>query len=346
MSEITRTEIWSGALFPYTQWDDSDKNGRVSVPELRPLPAIKNPHFIAEINAEIEGYYRSMIDHLDKNGDGVSFEEIKQGFFPQEYNYEIDYNEAAQKLLSEGVYKASKCPVMFVTDKTLPQGVKDLEYYQEIASADIEAGACKTMRVAFVDGEFLHAQFLTKEAFCVVYIAPKYIREAKEKGPQQLMNIMRHEMVHVRQDLTGRSDESEGLSTLIARRADFQSEQALRDFAGLGVGNDILELEAYKTTIRDCIAQRNTAEIKETSAKINIYFSSLNYMMSILKKAGVADMAGLIGQMRSEVLSDAEIEEINSQIRSLVEDVKEGKEDHFINKDFSREDLLKKYGAK
>lgn len=346
MAEITRTELWSGALFPYTQWDDSDKNGMVSVPELRPLPAIKDPKIIAGVISEIEGYYRPMIKHLDKNGDGVSFEEVKQGFFPQEYNYEIDYNEAAQKLLSEGVYKASKCPVMFVTDKTLPQGVKDLEYYREIASADIEAGACKTMRVAFVNGGFDYAQFLTKEAFCIVYIAPKYIREAKEKGPQQLMNIMRHEMVHVRQDLTGRSDEAEGLSTLIARRMDFSNEQDLRDFARLGVGNDILELEAYKTTVRDCLSQKNTSEIKETCAKINIYFSSLNYMMSILKKAGVADMAGLIGQMRSEVLSDAEIEEINSQIRPLVEDVKEGKEDYFINKDFSREDLLKKYGAK
>jgi len=346
VAEITRTELWSGALFPYTQWDDRDKNGRVSAPELRPLPAIKDPEIASQVNAEIEGYYRPMISHLDKNGDGLSFDEIKQGFFPSEYNYEIDYNEAAQKLLSEGAYKASKCPVMFVTDKTLPQGVKDLEYYQDIAAPDIEAGACKTMRVAFVNGGFAYAQFLTKEAFCVVYIAPKYVREAKEKGPQQLMNIMRHEMVHVRQDLTGRSDEAGGLSTLIARRMDLPDEQLLGELMSLGVGNDIMELEAYKTTIRDCISQKNTEGIKETCAKINIYFSSLNYMLGVLKRTGVADMSGLIDRMRSEALSDAEIEEINSQIKPLVEDVKEGKEDYFISKAFSREDLVRKYGPR
>jgi len=346
VAEITRTELWSGALFPYTQWDDSDKNGRVSMSELRPLPAIKDPKIIAGVTSEIEGYYRPMIKHLDKNGDGMSFEEVKQGFFPQEYNYDMDYDEAAKKLLSEGIYRVSGRPIMFVTQGTLPKEIKSLEYYQKLVSPAIEAGMCKTMRVAFVDGRFDYAPFLTKEAFSVVYISPRYIQEAKEKDPKKLANILRHEMVHVKQDLTGRSDEAEGLSTLIARRMDLPNEQILEDLMGLCVGNDIMELEAYKVTIRDYLSQKNTAEIKETCAKINIYFSSLNYMLSILRKAEMPDMIGLIDRMRGEALSDAEIEEINSKIRPLVEDVKEGKEDYFINKDFSKEGLLKKYGVK
>ncbi len=343
MSEITKMELWAGALYPYTKWDDADGNNRVSLPELRPLPEIKDPSTIEGINAEINGFFRPMIKHLDKNGDGASFEEVREAFFPQRYDYDVDYNEAAQRLLSGEPYRVPGRPIMFVTEGTIPQEIKNLEYYQKIASRDIEAGACKTMRVAFVDGRFDYAPFLTKEAFCVVYISPKYIQEARQKGVKQLINIMRHEMVHVKQDLTGRSDETEGLSMLIAGRMDFASEQDMWRMMQAGIGNDILELEAYKTTILDNIEQGDVAEVKESCAKMNIYLASVNKMLAELKAKGLSDLASCLEKMLSEGLTRSEISEINEKAAPLLAEIKDGREKYLIHADISIEEWVRLY---
>lgn len=336
---ISKIELWANVLFQKAEWRDTNRDGRIEPDEVQPSERLTADEK-KRAEAEIVNEDKPMIQKLDSNKDGLSFEEIKAGLFPKMPDLNaVDLDKAIDALRTTGSYDDKKASVLFCNSDMMPKDILS-EFFDE---QSLKSGAAVAKRVRDSEGKIKSSPHISKDVITIILVPGRTLQLASSGQTERLKIILKHELIHVQQGFNGKLDENFAVRNYLGNDRRIPGK-AVDDITALTY-NPLQEIEAHIGTLKEYIARGDIEEMKHACLKVNCEIGKLNVGRTIIDKYNAASILELLDGLAEESLPKAEMEELNRQMGSMTADKPEYRQKCRIYRDFDEKLLNQCYTA-
>lgn len=282
------------SLCPGSPWNDINLNGHIELLEL------------SNVNASaIE-----LFNRIDLNGDGISLHEIKS-YTGCGADVEIQANTAViyNALKANGSYKMKGLPVEFVTEDKIPAGAAEMESYTTLTGI-LKEGSLVTMAYSKGNGRVGRVTEEGAKKLCLI-VVPKFRLEPGSRANTE--RLIKHELVHARQYLSGKRAEFLSLNEFIARSGKFGLVDMEKPLP-----RTICEIEAWKINLNDAVSDGDPYLMSDISRQLNSEIETVKQALNLFRDNNEDGLCDLLKSMLAEVLTQNEAKKINNRIEKVM----------------------------
>jgi len=302
MTQITKTDIWAALVFQGTKWSDNNRDGLIQKDEFR--PALTRPE-----NAEF--------DKIDRDKNGILSTGEVQIFVSAKgvIDQNIGLDAVIAGLKADGIYKVKGGSTAFMRDDKVPTAALNDPIMGEMIRKNIQAG--NAISVGFtLKGESLNPLVSDGEGRVAMIIIPSAkLDSAPGQEMERLKDIMKHEVVHTRQMLQGRTNEVTYFKSAMVDTGIIFPNMIVPIYekinAALGEG------EAYLKSIIPSIERGDVDQVLKHTERLNYFVATLNLINDKFEEAKAGEHNPLLNMFREEYLPKNDVAAVNAKLSEL-----------------------------
>lgn len=310
-----RINCWANILFTPCNWTDRNKNGNIDRNELVPSKSTSKPE---EAQSLIDNDYKLVFERYDLNGDGLSLNEVMKLVQPPvPINYDaIDLQAVCDALKIEGKYQVPGAPVMFCTEKKVPDGIERLAIGAVIPQY-VNYGNCCSIGVRMDNGKIGESTDIGNQKLSVIVVPSMRLGDS---DTEKFRVMLRHELVHSEQYMTGRYSELTYAMFIEAVKAQkFNTVQL--DSIKNNSFNWLIEIEAYCKSLDQAIGSGNKALIEQFCNMINHSLALYNFIVEgKIKKQGADKLSSMYTAFQENIFPRSKADSYNARLAEIFKD--------------------------
>lgn len=313
--DISIMNRWANYFFPMADWQDKNRNGRVEKKELQ-VPDVFMP-ISKKVENNIAKTYFPLLREIDKNNDGISFEEIQRYINVPKIDFnKIDINAAVKSLKTTGQYKVPNMPVLLVTDDKIPEGIKNSKYYPLFMEV-MGRGNAATMDFSVSGGQYIAQPLKNANKICVCVFPKRRIINEPEDSSEE---VIRHELMHAKNRFNGETGKLGSISGFMSKNYAFIMRPKVLSSIEVALPKALSELGPTMYSIKRAVAKKNLQYISYFCRYINMQFYYINSVKSVFNAAKSFELVKVTDSMIADIVTKEEIDKLNKEMEKLTHD--------------------------
>lgn len=316
--DIPKIARWVNVLFPLSMWKDKNKNFRFDWDEMG--------NFSDGAKKMIDQMYKKTYDEIDKNKDGISYDEIQRYVVLKNINIPADLRSICESLVKKGSASAANGRIIIVSEDKIPKELSQDRNFMEVVKNETSSNIATTISLVKKNGKYsgmVPADAKGESKYALIILKGQLLK----KPQKEIAESIEHELIHVRQIFSGKNVENDFLNILIIKTlVYFLGEDAnkyVKTFEKIKFGVIFSELEAYKKDLYKAIANNDKAKIERACFYINGLFAQINKGKEELAKVKGDDFIGLIDTVTAENITKEEMVKLNNKMGKIAKNPSE-----------------------
>lgn len=346
-TDVLKINRWVNILCPKADWNDQNNNSRIDSDELRPAACL-SPSEKEEANSNIKNIYVPLIQKIDQNCDGASYDEIETYITPPiNIDYDFDLDEVINGLKNEGNYKVPDQPILFATEDNLPEEIKT----EVLKTRSLGNHKSEFLNYDCEDGCYTWPTHSGKTKAAIILVSKKWL---EKESDVHLKWGLKHELLHAKQWFSGEMDEWDSIVNEMIKSGKFTGHTDLKadlykvfyfpnTFFELNVNKDLL-LEYLKPPV--LVEKDDIPSIQYICAEMNANLAKINGVISVCYLNNAEELVPLINGILEEAFPQTEIDELNKYLGDLVKDDVELKKKYQIYRNITADEYNALYDLK